>query len=299
MSRCFVYVLPFALVALLPAVSSAASENCPDGWFCEPNAPPAAGPSERPAPTQPPPASPGAPSQPGGAPAYPTPGYAAPGYAEPGYAEPGYPAQPGDLNAELSAEPPPPPDKRQAKRRRPRGFREWGLNLHLEGALLGHESERASNTGMGGLGVAFRYRLMPRLAFEAGVDLLTSDDRGDYRRREAALLLNALLYFNPRDVVQVYALGGFAFTGANVRTTPRAAEMFRQREQHYSYFGGQLGLGVEVRVTRRFAVAGDVIGFLRGRTEPYWDDRSHYVDDYRDRITSGGGLLRAGVTFYW
>jgi hypothetical protein len=71
--------------------------------------------------------------------------------------------------------------------------------------------------------------------------------------------------------------------------------------QTYSYFGAQLGLGTEVRVSRRIAIGGDVVGFIRGRT----DDKASYAPEFVDpntgraTNTSGGGLVRVGATFYW
>ncbi len=286
MPRCLVYALPFALFALTPAVSLAAGEDCPDGWFCEPNAAPQpAAPSQPPAP----PPGPGAPPSPGVAP-----GYAAPGYPPPGYPRPQDPQQAGPVITV-------PPDNPPPKRRR-RGFREWGFKLHLEGALLDNHSEHVENTAMGGLGFGFRYRPLPPLAFEAGVDLLKGTDHRGYYRSEAALLLNVLLFFNPHDVAQIYALAGLGFSGANVTIEPRRTQASARRyDEHYSYFGGQLGLGLEVRVSRRIAVAGDLIGFIRGRSDEHWREIPEYIDfdTARTSGTSGGGLLRVGVTFYW
>jgi Outer membrane protein beta-barrel domain len=292
MPRCLVYFLPFALVVLAPAVSLAANDDCPDGWFCEPNAAP-----PPPAPSQPPGPSPASrPPEPG---TPPRPGLA-PGYAPPGHPVPGYPPPPRDPNAEPSIEVPPEPPP--PKHRRRRGFREWGFNVHLEVALLGNNSARPANTGMGGLGFGFRYRPLPPLAFEAGIDLLKGTDQQGFARSEAALLLNTLVFFNPHDVVQVYGLAGLSFSGANVTVAPRADDTyFKRHEEHYSYFGGQLGLGVEVRVSRSIAIAGDLLGFVRGRTDNHSDDAPEFIDSNSPRVndTVGGGLLRAGVTFYW
>jgi hypothetical protein len=93
-----------------------------------------------------------------------------------------------------------------------------------------------------------------------------------------------------------------AFSGANVTIAPRAADSyFKSHDEHYSYFGGQLGLGVEVRVSRRVAIDADLIGFVRGRTDHHADDDAGFIDSNSQRVndTSDGGLLRAGVTFYW
>jgi opacity protein-like surface antigen len=186
-------------------------------------------------------------------------------------------------------------------RRRHRRFHEWGFNLHLEDAILGNAPERASHSGMGGLGFAFRYRPLPPLAFEAGVDLLTGTDYQGYSRGEAALLLNTIVFFNPHDVVQIYALGGLGFSVANVTIAPRSNEMFPSRDEHYSYFGAQAGLGVEVRVSRSIALGGDIVGFVRGRTDDHAGNVPEFEDPNTHRVTntSGGGLIRVGATFYW
>jgi opacity protein-like surface antigen len=155
---------------------------------------------------------------------------------------------------------------------------------------------------MGGVGFALRYRPLPPLAFEAGVDLLTGTDYQGYSRGEAALLLNTLVFFNPHDIVQMYALGGIGFSAANVRIAPRAGEAsFASHDENYSYFGAQLGLGVEVRVSRSIALGGDILGFVRARTDDQADIAPEFEDPstHRTTNTSGGGLLRVGATFYW
>jgi Outer membrane protein beta-barrel domain len=278
MSRRLVFALPFALAALAPATSLAA-EDCPDGWFCEDNAAP------RPAPST---APPGAPERPRPAPP-PAPPSA---YNPPSYPPPGY-----EPEMRFDA-----PDNPPAKERRRGPYREWGFNLHLEAAILGNKPERASNAGMAGLGFGFRYRPIPHLAFEAGLDVLTGTDFQGYSRSEVGLLLNTLVFFNPHDVVQLYGLGGLGFSGATVTVAPRSGEApFQRHDEDYSYFGGQLGLGVEVRVTRRIALSGDIIGFIRGRTDDHSDDVPEFTDPntHRTTNTSGGGLLRVGATFYW
>jgi hypothetical protein len=288
MPRCLVYALPFAFFALAPALSLAANEDCPDGWFCEPNA----GPSERPA--APPTSRPPDPAAPAGP-------QVAPGDHPAGHSPASNPAADRELEQVAgspegqAAEPPP-------KQRRRRSFREWGFNLHLVGALLDNRAERVDSTGLGGLGFGFRYRLLPRLAFEADVELLKSADQNGYTRSEGSVLLNALVFFNPRDVVQLYALGGLGLSRATASIGPRSDEAyFKRYEEHYSYFGGQLGLGVEVRVSHRLAIAGDLLGFIRGRSDEHWAEAPEYIDrdHQRSSKTSGGGLLRAGVTFYW
>ena len=279
MPRRLVFAFAFTLAALAPATSWA-DGDCSDGWFCDEGAPaPTPAPSERPRPRDP------------GSSAPPTAIYDPRGYppsSPPSGNEPG-----------LSLET---PDNPPAKRRHRRGYREWGFNLHFEAALLGNRRHRSSKAEMAGLGFGFRYRLLPPLAFEAGVDLLTGTDFQGYSRSEAGLLLNTLVFFNPHGVVQLYMLGGLGFSAARVTIAPRAGEaFFERRDQHYSYFGAQIGLGAEVRVTRRIAIAGDLIGFVRTRIDDSSGQSPEFIDPNTHRATndSGAGLLRVGATFYW
>jgi hypothetical protein len=63
----------------------------------------------------------------------------------------------------------------------------------------------------------------------------------------------------------------------------------------------QTGFGVEARVSKKVAIGGDVLGFVRGRTDAQENTRPEFVDPETHRASnaSGGGLIRAGVTFYW
>ena len=188
------------------------------------------------------------------------------------------------------------------RRRYRHAFHEWGFNLHLEDALLGDKPARASNAGMAGLGFGFRYRPIPVVAFEAGLDFLTGTDFNGYSRSEVGLLVNTLVFFNPHDVAQFYMLGGLGGSSADVTIVPRNGEAsFKRHDEQYSYFGGQLGLGLEVRVSRRIAVSGDLLGFVRGRTDAQSDTVPEFTDPntHRATNTSGGGLLRLGATLYW
>jgi hypothetical protein len=191
---------------------------------------------------------------------------------------------------------PPKPPKRRLRR-------EWGFNLHLQGVIMGSDDNREGpprhpDSGMGGLGFSFRYRPIPHFAFDAGVDFLGGRDWHGNRRRETGLLLNAMIYFNPRSKVQVYTLGGLGFSGASVE---RVHDTSSAVVEEYGYFGGQLGLGLEFRVGRKTALNLDVLGFLRGRTDEKARFDPEFVDpDTGDATnTSGGGLFRGGVTFYW
>ncbi len=202
-------------------------------------------------------------------------------------------------------EPPEPPPKPK----RPRWKSEWGLNLRLEGVMIGDKnkhqyenSDGVDDRGMAGLGLGLRYRPKPHFAFEVGLDFFGGRDYQGDEREESALTFNGLVFFNPKDKLQFYALGGFGFTGAHV-TLDRSVALngAEPEERDYSYFGLQAGLGLEWRVGRKTALNFDVIGFVRGRT----DDAAQYEYEYTDPDTgrqtnsSGGGLARLGLTFYW
>jgi opacity protein-like surface antigen len=203
--------------------------------------------------------------------------------------------QPPDKVIVVEAPPPKPPKKRWR--------REWGFNLHLESVLMGDEDERHPDSGMGGLGFAFRYRPIPHFAFEAGLDFLGGVDYVGNERAERALLLNAIIFFNPRSKLQVYTLGGIGFSEARVRKEEldNNGNVVNDWIEDYSYFGAQLGLGLEWRVSRKVALDLDVIGFIRGRTDEQARFEPEFVEAETGRTTntSGGGLGRLGITFYW
>lgn len=280
MSRSIALALLFSSVVLAPKLAHAAGD-CPDGWFCEdgaaPQAPPSTPPPTGERPAGQPPAPNGAPNQ----------------YEPPPYPPPNEPT----IFLDRPENAPRPPVKR-----RRRSYHEWGFNLHLEDAIIGNKTGKASNAGMGGVGFGFRYRPIPHLAFEAGLDLLTGTDFQGYSRDEGALLLNTLVFFNPHDIVQVYALGGLGFSAARVTISPHSGQSnFASHDEDYDYFGGQLGIGAEVRVSRNVALGGDILGFVRGRTDSLADSTPEFEDPntHRATNTSGGGLIRIGATFYW
>lgn len=277
-------VLAGALVMLLPSTLLAQEDPCTSGdWFCEEETtdPPAAEEASEPAPAD---ASSEAPS-------------AAPAPEEIVIER----REGGETKSRVIIVDRPENEPKPAKRRK---LREWGVNVRVQGALLGDDDDRHEDAGMGGLGFSFRYRPVPHFALDAGLDILGGVDWQGNRRQEDVLSLSGMLFFNPRDPLQVYSLFGINFSGAEVRareSEDSEGDEFSEDEQHYRYFGGQLGLGLEWRVSRRTALGVDVIGFIRGRT----DDKARYEPEFVDEDTglttntSGGGLFRGGITFYW
>lgn len=275
-----------ALASLLVTVASPAraAGECPDGdWFCEP-APPPPAPAPSPAPRRPAPLPP-APLRVGPEPPLPPPRL--------------YPPPPpyyDDGRVRIITEPPPP-----RRHHRRRGYHEWGLNLHALVGLMGSSNAMSSEADMNGLGGALRFRPIPHIAIEAAPELAWGTDYNGFQRFEGALLVNGLFFANPHSAVQLYGVAGFGFGGASVDAGFLRDGRVDARDHHYRYFGTQLGLGVEGRVTRNFALGLDLLGFLRWRTDRHADSNPEYFDAVTGRSTnsSGGGLLRLGATFYW
>ncbi|MDP9002528.1 MAG: hypothetical protein M3O46_20755, partial [Myxococcota bacterium] len=111
----------------------------------------------------------------------------------------------------------------------------------------------------------------------------------------------------PRSRAQIYLLAGFGWSGAHVKCDGCASPV----DNHYDYFGGQVGAGLELRLTRVLAFNVDVRGFVRGRTDdlaraqPEFDQPTGCSSNpaaygiCRTTNTSGGGLLTGGMTLYF
>jgi opacity protein-like surface antigen len=271
-------------VLSLPSVASAQGE-CPDGWFCEQEAPAEdeGGSDDAEAPAATPDAE-GTPESQPARPAQPVPG-------RDGKGEPRIVVDR--------------PENAPAPRKRRRRH-EWGVNLRLEGVMMDDDG-RHDDASMGGLGISLRYRPIPHFAFDAGLDFIGGTDWAGNERRETALLLSGIVFFNPRSKVQFYTLGGIGFSGARVThevvvENPDGSVTFGEEfDERYSYFGAHLGVGLEFRVSRKVALNLDVLGFIRGRTDELAEREPEFVDPDTGRVTntSGGGLARAGITFYW
>jgi hypothetical protein len=289
----------------------ALAQDCPPGaWFCEDTpvqAPPTAAPAQPPpaekpaeATKPPPPNGRGAvviPPPPGGKAAPPVVVYQPVPNAPPPQV---IIVSPGAPRPRLVYPVPPPPPKRPPWRP------EWGINLRLEGVMLSREGA-SEDAGMGGIGIGLRYRPVPAFAIEGDIDLIGGTDYNGFDRAEVPLSVNGLLFVNPRSRVQFYFIGGFHVAYAKVRSdsySPLLSEggdagVFGDYEQEYSYFGGQGGIGLEFRLSRRVALDIDLLGFVRGRTDD--GNLPEFVDWETGRTTntSGGGLFRGGITFYW
>jgi hypothetical protein len=212
---------------------------------------------------------------------------------------PGYVAYPaGPPPVRPPPEGPPPyeyPPSLQEPISRPR---EWGMALRVEGALIGHG---AGNSGMGGAGGGIRFKPNRRFGIEADLDILGGTDYQNDHRTETAFAFNGLIFLNPRSRAQLYVLAGFGWSGAHVTcesgsTCGAAGPLDRQ----YTYFGGQVGGGLELRLTRVLALNVDIRGFVRTRIDSQADSQPEFVDgNGRTTNASGGGLVTGGMVLYF
>jgi len=177
--------------------------------------------------------------------------------------------------------------------------RKWGLNLHLAGIALG--SGRNGEAAMGLVGLGLRFRPVPAFALEANIDVAGGTDYNGYRRTETLGTLNGLLYLNPKSRAQFYLLGGLGLSGARVSGDDysySSSSLYAPGDRKYTYFGGQGGAGIEIRLSRVVALNFDIRGFVRSRTDgrgaPEFVDASG-----RTTNTSGGALVNGGITFYF
>jgi hypothetical protein len=179
--------------------------------------------------------------------------------------------------------------------RNPPPRREWGLNLHLGGLMMGKGYQ--GNAGMGMAGLGLRFRPIPQAALETDLDFAGGRDYNGFRRNETALTFNGLIFVNPRSKTQVYFLAGFGWSGARAVDD---RDGYDRTEYHYGYFGVQSGIGLEFRLSKAVALNFDLRGFIRGRVDDNRRYNPEFVDgNGRSTNTSGGGLLQGGLTFYW
>lgn len=214
------------------------------------------------------------------------------------------PPQPPTVIVQPAPPPPPPPpavyvppapQPVYVAPRRPRDrfpYSSTGLHLHVDG-LFG------DNVGMGGGGGAFRIRPIPHIAIDLGGAFFVGQDYNGMDRWEVPFTADLLFFFNPQHRFQFYALAGVGASfghaeGINIHTG-------NLDSRDFAHLGGQLGLGVEWRIGRGFALNLDVRGFLRERVDD--NPRPEFVergsDGWVSTNTSGGFLGRLGMTFYF
>jgi hypothetical protein len=283
--------VPSLAMAQAPApAQQGSSANCPPGsWFCADAQQQPAAPPNQPVPGQAGPLQPLPPPQTAQPAPPPTIVY------QPAPPPPVVVYQPPPPVYVVRPEAPPPPFYYRPEAR-PR--REWGLNLHLQGASIGRGVNGDAN--MGGAGFGLRYKPVPHFGLEADLDFMGGRDYNSMKRNETAFSLNGLVFLNPKSKGQIYLLGGIGWSAAHAVNDQDFTTSNAQQDFHYAYFGAQAGVGIELRLGRHFALNGDVRGFIRGRI----DDNAQFTQEFHDAAgrssnTSGGGLLTLGATFYF
>jgi hypothetical protein len=162
------------------------------------------------------------------------------------------------------------------------------------GAMLGHGY--ANNTGMGGGGLGLRFKPSRYFGIESDLDYVGGHDYQGNQREETAFSVNGLLFLNPRSHAQLYLLAGFGWSGAHVTSDGPSAF-----DQHYNYFGGQFGGGLEIRASRVLAFNLDLRGFVRSRTDQLAQTQPEFINPSTGQTTntSGGALATGGMTLYF
>jgi hypothetical protein len=147
---------------------------------------------------------------------------------------------------------------------------------------------------MGGAGLGLRYKPVRTFGIESDIDFVGGHDYQGDSRSETAFSFNGLIFLNPRSRAQFYLLAGFGWSSAHVQNDAQGTSA------SYSYFGGQGGIGLEVRLSRSLAFNVDVRGFIRSRTDGLAQTQPEFTDQYgRTTNTSGGGLFTGGMTLYF
>jgi opacity protein-like surface antigen len=200
----------------------------------------------------------------------------------------------------------PPPYGFAGPPRRPLGAPgpEWGANLRVEGAAIGHGTQ--GNTGMGGFGGGLRFKPTPSVGLEGDLDFVGGHGYQGESRNETAFTLNGLLFLNPKSRAQIYILAGFGWSWAHVTCDPSVDTCSSNGptnsvlDQHYTYFGGQLGTGLEFRISRSIAFDVDMRGFVRSRTDALAQSQPEFTNSSGQTTnTSGGVLFTGGLSIYF
>lgn len=211
--------------------------------------------------------------------------------------------QPPTVIVQQPPPPPPPqtvyvqqPPRRVAVQRERERFpySSTGLHLHV-GGLFG------DNVAMGGTGAAFRIRPIPHLAIDLGAGIYGGDDYNGMSRWEVPVTGDLLFFFNPQHRFQFYALAGIGLSVGHAEGYNFRDPYARYQSRDLIHLGGELGLGVEWRISRVFALNLDVRGFIRERVDgsPEPEFRELTSEGWQSTNTSAGVLGRLGMTFYF
>jgi hypothetical protein len=139
-----------------------------------------------------------------------------------------------------------------------------------------------------GGGFGFRIHGAPALALELSAARAWGSDERGRRRTETPLALTALLYPSPGGTLQPYFPVGVFYDSSTVRD--------EQHSRSYRHFGGFVGCGLEVFLSRDFSVFGDARGMLRGRVGG--DPGPEFAQGGRGTNLSAGLIVIVGAAWY-
>lgn len=183
-------------------------------------------------------------------------------------------------------------------RRQQRWNRKIGLTVRAS-------AMNTSRIHMGGLELGFRFRPARVFAFEVDFGTYGGTDYNDNARREHPLSFNFMFFLPKSTRFQAYMLigGGMSFAKVDDGGDPWDDE-WDDFDTRYTYIGGQLGLGVEWRISPVFALSADLRGFLRTRVDPDRDSNPEFEEitssgERRSTNTSAGVTGNLGMHFYF
>ncbi len=190
--------------------------------------------------------------------------------------------------------PPPPPAPTVQVPVRQRRVRPTRMGFH---AQLGGVFGDSLSMGGGRIGIRFRPH-NGHFALDVAGGLFLGEDYNGLTRREMPFIIDALFFINPQHRFQLYTLAGLGVSIAHTQDGFNVRTLDYQGDRDYTHLGGEAGLGVEWRLSRRFALNLDVRGFLRWRIDDNPEPEFRELDG-RTTDTSGGVTGNFGMTFYW
>jgi hypothetical protein len=159
----------------------------------------------------------------------------------------------------------------------------WGLHNELGATVV-------NGAIMGGVGAYVRLRPASWFGLDLGLGAYTRITRRDGPRLDAPITASALLFLNPQDALQFYVLGGVGISYSSAQNDHLSSDPHLQNGAFW-HVGGQLGLGVEWRIARQYALNTDVRGLLRTRVAGSHAPQSADPDT--------GVLTNTPVGVYW
>jgi hypothetical protein len=177
----------------------------------------------------------------------------------------------------------------------PQGF---GLHGQIGGMLT-------PDLAMGGVHGAFRWRPnMGHFALDLGIGIYGGTDYNGMDRVEVPVMADAFFYINPQSRFQIYGVAGVGVSFAHAENFDEfGVSIDPDNARDYAYFGGEAGVGAELKLGRWWAINADVRGFIRervdGNPEPEFTEIDPEDGELRSTDTSGGFTVNVGATLYW